>query len=86
MSFLEENEVIVVAREKSDQFGTAGGRKTAGIPLKKLKACHWREEGSCRRRNGRRLLIAEPVVMNYGIFQGFNEVSNSANGAFTLDI
>ena len=24
MSFLEENEVIVVAREKSDQFGTAG--------------------------------------------------------------
>ena len=41
---------------------------------------------SCRRRNGRRLLIAEPVVMNYGIFQGFNEVSNSANGAFTLDI
>ena len=41
---------------------------------------------SCRRRNGRILLIAEPVVMNYGIFQGFNEVSNSANGAFTLDI
>ena len=37
MSFLEENEVIVVAREKSDQFGTAGGRKTAGIPLKNTK-------------------------------------------------
>ena len=37
MSFLDENEVIVVAREKSDQFGTAGGRKTAGIPLKNTK-------------------------------------------------
>ena len=34
MCFLEKNEVIVVAREKSDQFGTAGREKTAGIPLK----------------------------------------------------
>ena len=33
MGFLEENEVIVVARKKSDQFSTAGGGKTAGIPL-----------------------------------------------------
>ena len=33
MGFLEENEVIVVARKKSDQFGTTGGGKTAGIPL-----------------------------------------------------
>ena len=33
MCFLEENEVIVVAREKSDQFGTAGGGETASIPL-----------------------------------------------------
>ena len=42
MSFLEENEVIVVAREKSDQFGTAGGRKTAGIPLKTTKSSRQR--------------------------------------------
>ena len=34
MCFLKENDVIVVAREKSDQFSTAGGGKTAGIPLK----------------------------------------------------
>ena len=27
----------MVARGKSDQFGTAGGRKTAGIPLKNTK-------------------------------------------------
>ena len=37
MCFLEENEVIVVARKKSDQFGMAGGGKTAGIPLKNSK-------------------------------------------------
>ena len=34
MCFLKENEAKVVAREKSDQFGTTGGGKTAGIPLK----------------------------------------------------
>ena len=33
MGFLEENEVIVVAREEGDQFSTAVGGKTAGIPL-----------------------------------------------------
>ena len=33
MGFLEQNEVIVVARKKGDQFSTAGGGKTAGIPL-----------------------------------------------------
>ena len=35
MGFLEQNEVIVVARNKGDQFSTAGGGKTAGIPLQK---------------------------------------------------
>ena len=37
MCFLEENEVIVVARKKSNQFGTARRGKTAGIPLKNSK-------------------------------------------------
>ena len=31
--FPGQNEVIVVARKKGDQFSTAGGGKTAGIPL-----------------------------------------------------
>ena len=31
--FPEQNDVIVVARKKGDQFSTAGGGKTAGIPL-----------------------------------------------------
>ena len=31
--FPKQNEVIVAARKKGDQFSTAGGRKTAGIPL-----------------------------------------------------
>ena len=33
MGFLEQNEVIVVAIKKGDQFSLAGGGKNAGIPL-----------------------------------------------------
>ena len=33
MGFLEQNEVMVVARKKGDQFSTAGGKKTAGVSL-----------------------------------------------------
>ena len=39
MGFLEQNEVIVVARKKGDQFSTAGGGKTAGIPLQNSEMC-----------------------------------------------
>ena len=37
MGFLEQNEVIVVARKKGDQFSTAGGGKTAGIHCRILR-------------------------------------------------
>ena len=33
MGFLEQNEIMVVARKKYVQLSTAGGGKTAGIPL-----------------------------------------------------
>ena len=35
--FPEQNEVMVVARKKGDQFSTAGGGKTAGIPLQNFE-------------------------------------------------
>ena len=37
MGFVEENEVILVARKKGDQFSTTGGEKTAGIPLQNIE-------------------------------------------------
>ena len=90
---------VPVLFEKNVQYqsSTIGGKKNElhalfrlGGVLSRLR-CHtcYRHSFkfcSCRRRNSRRLLIAERVVMNYRIFQGFNEVSNIVNGAFTLDI
>ena len=40
--FPEQNEVIVAARKKGDQFSTAGGGKTAAFHCRILRLCERR--------------------------------------------